>query len=188
MIGRLGLALCALLLAAIIMALMGCAPVLIRRATAIPHFAAEYRPTPGDDMRPALLDLMARLEAWGVTIEDMPADAIAGWGRAHLHERRIQLNPTLSINGRFEVLAHEAGHFFQPVALESNAVSQMFAESVGVGVQRHYGSKTAIDVGATYLAGLKEGFPAEPYLRRDIDYAIRALTGQVPFPQWREPR
>lgn len=182
--GRVLMAILAIVLAAVFS--LACAPTLIRRATAIPHFHAQYVPTPGDDMAAPLLALTGRLEQWGLTITDMPADQVTGFGIAYLRERRILLNPALTINGRFEVLAHEAGHFFQPANLQDLAVAQVFAESVGVGVQRYYRSKTALDVGARYLAGWKDGFAAEKYLRAEIDYAIRALTGQTPLPQWRD--
>jgi hypothetical protein len=164
----------------------GCAshPVL-ERARNMSHFAASYEPTPGDEMKPALDALTKRLQLWGIRIiPTMPNDHVHG--RASLEHRIIQLHPALSVNGRFEVLAHESGHLFQPPALNDPAVAQVFAELVGVGIQRYYGSKTCEDVAARYLAQFKWAFSSYRYLEKDIDYAVKALTGQIDMPAWRE--
>lgn len=163
---------------------VGCgSPRVLRMAEECSHFQAAYTPTPGDDMAGPLRELSQRLTTWGVSITDLPAGA-PGFGYANLVERSITLNPSLSVNGRFEVLAHEAGHLFQPPGLQDAATAQLFAELVGVGVQRHYGSTTAERVAAQYLCAYKWTFASEKHLRADIDYAVRALTGQVDMPRW----
>jgi hypothetical protein len=163
----------------------GCAPKTLRMAARINHFAASYIPTPGDEMAGPLAELEKRLTGWGITISDLPAMAPYS-GIADAQSRTIQLKPGLSVNARFEVLAHEAGHLFQPPALDSGSqVGQLFAEMVGVGVQKFYDSKTAEKVAAPYLAQLKFAFPSYRWMKHDINYAIRCLTGQEPMPRWR---
>jgi hypothetical protein len=162
---------------------VNCAPRTLRMAERILALEANYIPTEGDEMAAALDELSGRLTAWGITIVDLPP-TMQGVGRASLDARTIWLRPELSPNGRFEVLAHEAGHLLQSPGLDE-PTAQLFAEMVGVGIQQFYGSKTAEDVAARYLAGHKHVFGAYRWLRRDIQYAVLALTGQVPMPTFR---
>lgn len=163
---------------------VGCTPKTLRMAEQISHFAADYQPTPGDDMAGPLAELEQRLTAWGVTIGDLPP-TVGGVGLASARDRSILLRPGLSPNARFEVLAHEAGHLLQSPGV-TDLYAQLFAELVGVGVQRFYGSTTAEKVAARYLASMKHTFPAYQWMKRDIAYAVRCLTGQEPMPQWRD--
>ena len=161
-------------------------PRTLRLAEQIPHFQADYVPTEGDSMAGPLAELEQRLTDWGIAIGDLPP-TVGGVGLSSLPARQILLRPGLPVNARFEVLAHEAGHLLQPVTLGNHEVGQVFAELVGVGIQQYYGSTTAEEVAALYLAQFKHAFGAERYLRRDIDYAVKALTGQVPMPVLRNP-
>jgi hypothetical protein len=167
--------------------LSACAPKTLRLAEQINHFAADYQPTPGDSMRAPLEALEKRLADWGVTVGEIPP-TFGGIGLASAENRTILLKPGLSVNARFEVLAHEAGHLLQPPTLGDQAVAQLFAELVGVGVQKFYGSQTAELVAARYLAQFKYAFAAEKHLRTDIQYAVEALTGQRPLPAWKEAK
>lgn len=169
-----------------LLAVSGCGPRALRLAQDLSHFEATYIPSTGDTMAGPLAELTARLERWGVTLGELPA-VFSEVGLTYRADRRILLRVGLSVDARFEVLAHEAGHLLQPPALDDDAVAQLFAELVGVGVQKFYGSRTADRTAAAYLAQFKWTFAMEPYLRRDIDYAVKVLTGQVPLPQWLEP-
>jgi hypothetical protein len=166
--------------------LSACAPKTLRMASRISHFAATYEPTPGEEMADALADLQTRLTTWGITLGDLPPTS-PNVGVADAHGKTILIRAGLSVNARFEVLAHEAGHLLQPPSMESGSMhGQVFAEMVGVGVQKFYGSKTAEKVAAAYLAQMKYAFPAYKWMKHDIDYAIRCLTGQEPLPKWRD--
>jgi hypothetical protein len=166
-----------------VVAFVGCAaPKTLRLAERIPALAADYQPTDGNRMAGPLAELEQRLESWGVAIEDMPPD-MPGFGRASRQARTIWLRPELSPDARFEVLAHEAGHLFQAPALDPQT-GQLFAEMVGVGVQKFYGSKTAEDVGAAYLSAFKHLFGSYRWMKRDIEYAVACLTGRQPLPEW----
>jgi hypothetical protein len=169
-----------------ILGCLGCTPRVLRMAEARSHFDARYIPTDGDSMRAPFLDLAGRLERWGITIADLP-EQDGAFGRASLEQRTIWIKRSLSVNAQFEVLAHEAGHLLQPPALADDALSQLFAELVGVGVQHFYGSATADETGAAYLSQFKYTFGAARAMRHDIDYAVKALTGQVDLPEWRHP-
>jgi len=159
--------------------LTGCAPALIRRSTAILHVDAGYEPTPGDEMGPAYLQLHDRLTRWGIEIHEQPLRA---YGLADLRRGVILIREGLPVNARFEVLAHEAAHLFQPPALEDSSTAQVFAELVAVGIAKHYGYARYLEISARYLAMHKHAFGGAKYLERDIAYAVKALTGQVPMP------
>jgi hypothetical protein len=174
------------ILLAMCVGLSACAPRVLYMAERISHFEATYDETPGDSMAPAFYDLHRRLTDWGVTIGDLPPEAPYA-GIAYGQHKTILLKPRMSINAKFEVLAHEAGHLLQPPAIEAGSqVGQLFAELVGVEVQKFYGSTTAEKVAAPYLAQMKYAFPAWRWMKRDIAYAVKALTGQIPLPAWRD--
>jgi hypothetical protein len=175
-------------LCVVALSMVACAPTTLRLAEEISHFGAKYEPTPGDEMAAGLADLEQRLKAWGVRLVDLHPK-VSYLGYAEAHTRTIYLQPWLSVNARFEVLAHEAGHFLQPPTIDEQTkmFGQLFAEMVGVGVQKFYHSKTAERVAAPYLAQMKYTFPAYKWMRRDIDRAVKALTGQIPLPEWRTP-
>jgi hypothetical protein len=178
---------CALLLALLLTGCASSSARVLQRASEISHFAAGYTPTPGDDMAGPLAELTTRLEAWGVRVEDLPETPGRPMvGLASLEYRVVQIQRGLSVNARFEVLAHEAGHLLQPPGLQDRAVAQLFAELVGVGIGKFYGAKHCEEIAAIYLASFKYVFGAEPHLRRDITYAIEAMTGQRALPRWNQ--
>jgi len=160
-----------------------CAPSVLARATLIPAYSAGYAASEGEEMAGAVADLEARLRSWGVTIETLqPSDAAVGRALVAGGPRTIYLRPNMSANARLEVLSHEGAHLFQSPALEDRSTAEMFAELTSVGVCRFYGRDTR-EIAAKYLAGFKSGFPAYEYLKRDIETAIKALTGQGPLPE-----
>lgn len=168
---------------AVVLALFacGCAPSVIDLALEIPHFEARVVTFAGDDHADAARALEERLTAWGIRIIAYHP-ATADLGMADIELRAIFIHPSLSLNGRLQVLAHEGGHFLQPMSAWGDlAVSQVFAQLVSHGVCRYYGLTDEL-MFANYLAGYKHALASERYLRRDIQFAVEALTGRRPLP------
>jgi len=160
--------------------LTGCAPTVVRRSLQIPHFESGYEPTAGDEMGSAYLQLHDRLTQWGIAIHEQP---LRQFGLADLRRGVILIREGLPINARFEVLAHEAAHLFQPPALEDSSTAQVFAELVAVEIAKFYGHDGYVDISARYLAMHKHAFASVKYLERDVAYAVKVLTGQRPLPR-----
>lgn len=168
--------------------LPGCASItsqVAHIATTTPMTAASYEPLTGDSWAWAYRDLWTRLEAAGITLEEVPHlvnphTESPVWGLTYRAERRIQVEGSIDINGRFEILCHEAGHLFHNAGM-STAHAEVFAETVGANVQAFYGVPHAALKSGRYLASYKYGLPVLPYLRADIDQATRALTGRLPW-------
>lgn len=169
---------CALVAGALLMGL-ACGPSLRGRTLARPAWEATYTPTVGARMRGPLAALTARLAEGGITVTVV--EGLEAHGLSYVPMRQIVLNAALSVDGRFEVLAHEAGHFFHP-GLADPSARELFAELVGVGVQEYYGSRTARTTAAGYLVLHKHAWATYPFLRRDIEEAVRVLTGRAPWP------
>jgi hypothetical protein len=170
----------------LVFSLIGCSSVtsqVAREATLVPMFASRYEPMKGDQWEWAYDELWGRLEAQGVTIEEVPnlrQPETGGevWGLTYRLDHKIQIEATVDPNARFEILAHEAGHLFHNSGM-SQAQAEIFAESVGAGIQHFYGVPGAAKKSGDYLAGYKYGLPVLPYIRKDIDLAVKALTGQI---------
>ena len=158
----------------------GCAPSLLDYAETIRATQAKYDATPGDDAHAALDDLRGRLDRAGITIAPLPAE-FDGYGMAQWQTRTIYLNLRLPINALFETLCHEAAHLLQPRGL-SDAVGQVFAESVAERVARHYGYPYRQHSAQWLAREYKPAFPAVRALRVDVEYAVRVLIGREPFP------
>lgn len=164
--------------------LTGCAakvhPV-IQFALDTPFSASGYVPVPGDSLREPLKALEARLAELQVTVAEMPPeehqDGQGNWGSAIPAERMIWMPPMLSVNTRFEVLAHEAAHIYQPTNATHRLGAELFAELVAWEVARYYGHDMTESSGR-YLAGYKESLVyAIPY-KTDIEYVFRILVGK----------
>ncbi|HXG88758.1 MAG TPA: hypothetical protein VNJ02_10515 [Vicinamibacterales bacterium] len=170
------------LLIALLTANVGCAPSVIEMASKIPHHQATYEPTEGDSMQRALDELLTRVRSWGFEVTYVEGLALPSghpiFGRIDSVAHQIELRTPMPVNATFEVLAHELGHLFGPPALD-RATGQVFAELVGVGIAAHYGYSSKRPA-ATYLAAFKHTFPSVAYLQADIDFAVKAATGQVP--------
>ena len=139
-----------------------------------------YVPTEGNRYADSLADLTARLTAHGLTIEVVDTQG-HGFG-LNFGNGRIVLSQDLSVDGQFEVLAHEAGHLFHPHSMETS-VKEMFAELVGLQVQQFYGSTVAESASMAYLAQHKHAMIFYPILKPEIDRATKILTGQLPWPR-----
>lgn len=146
-----------------------------------PFAESGYAPVPGNHLSGPLKALEARLEELKVTVAVMPAeehqDGQGNWGSAVPAERHIWLPPMLSTNTRFEVLAHEAAHIYQPPIVSHGRGAELFAELVGWRVAKHYGHDMTQSSGK-YLAGYKEALIFEPVYRTDIERVFRILVGK----------
>lgn len=175
-----------MLIVALSLLLSACAPSVIDRTIALSP-ESYYTPTPGSDMQPQMDRLIAVLKQGGYTVEVIPDLTLRGQPVFGLHDRFnrvISISGDLSVNSQFETLAHEAGHAFHSVALfqDSYSAAEVFAELVGNRVQRFYGSKTALTTSSTYLAKFKHALAFLPFLERDMEQAVKVLTGQAPWP------
>ena len=165
-----------------------CAASVMQLATEMAPLT-RYQPTVGDEMRPALEALTKTLQKGEYTVRIVsPAEMITIYGSSayEINDRRsktIYLDATESINTQFETLAHEAGHIFH-APMNERDVAEVFAELVGNQVQHFYGSQTATQTSAAYLAQFKHAFPAVQYLRRDMEIAVKVLTNQAAWPRW----
>lgn len=158
----------------------------VRRATETPNWQAGYLPSAGATMSRALAQLEARLVGAGLTITPFEICAAerslaAVLGYANGPRLRICLDRTLPIDAQFEVLAHEAGHFFFLGGDDDLAARQVFAELVAVEVCAFHGHDIRA-LAARYLARYKHAFGAMRYMRVDFRYAVDALTGRAPMP------
>lgn len=143
----------------------------IRAANDIPFTASGYDRPEGNDYLPALTDLEKKLNALDITIETVPEQGMGsaeGW--ADPQQRHIWIPKGISVNTRFEVLAHEAGHIYQPRVI-SKMGAELFAELVFWELARHYGIDATPRV-ARYLAGYKESLVFEPAFRADVKRAV----------------
>jgi hypothetical protein len=174
-----------ILLAAL--ALMGCAPSVVNRAIALDPTVVDYTPSTGDDMAAAFQTLAASLAKGGYGVEVISQaemiERFGDWayGMNFRNLRHIYINGSVPVNAQFETLAHEAGHIFHAPFL-NREVAEVFAELVGNRVQAYYGSKTAVQTSADYLAKFKHVFGTLPYLEGDMDRAVRVLTGKQAWP------
>lgn len=108
----------------------------------------------------------------GVTLRVGAPDGIAGITVIGEEGRVIALDPTLSPNAAFQVLAHEAGHILQPGGL-SRPEAEVFADAVSLlvtGDNAHIFSR--------YLASSKSGLSVLKTHRREIYWAAHVLSGK----------
>lgn len=96
------------------------------------------------------------------------------YGVTNTQTRQIHIDDTLSWNGRFEVLTHEAGHLLQPGRLNS-VEAEVFAEGVSYLVLRHY-KHDRLELHAHYLSSRKAGLHVLREFATDIRYAAQILT------------
>jgi hypothetical protein len=117
--------------------------------------------------------LEARLAALGISVEyaDLP-DGLSGQALGHA----IVIDARLEPNARLEVLAHEAGHLFQPESF-SRVEAQAFAELVGADVCARLGFPMHRTSGR-YLAAFKNGLAAAVAAKVDRERAVRILLGE----------
>src|SRR5262245_45155341 len=103
---------------AVLLALIcaACAPAVLDRAATIPYIEAGYEPPTTATHAIALSDVFTNVARMGVTIIYLD-EADPAFGRADRAARRIGLHPTLGLDARLEVLAHEAAHLLQPPGL-----------------------------------------------------------------------
>jgi hypothetical protein len=168
------------------LSLSGCAQTLAKRLEQTPS-SVRYAPSKGDEMASAMLDLAHLLSENGYTVNIVPGLEMAArnggnaaYGMNYYMVRVIFINGDVPINTQFETLCHEAGHIFESAALNPE-ISELFAEFVGNGIQRHYGSKTALDTSSAYLAARRHLLVFYPLLQQDINHAIRMLTRKSPW-------
>lgn len=155
---------------------------LVRLASQIPSTAVGYDDPGTDTMRGPTAEIIARLKSWGIGV--VYGVAIEGaYGSANVARRTIYILPDLSVDAQFDVLAHEAGHFFHPPVIGTD-VAELFAEMVSVGVAAHYG-RDVRHSSARYLASRKHVFAAARYLTVDVRAAVASITGTGPPPSLR---
>jgi hypothetical protein len=164
-----------------VLGMAGCASGVVDRTLTLDPMTVRYTETPGAEMGPALERLTLRLAEVGYTVERAE---LSWYGLNNIQQRVIVLNGAISVNAQFETLAHEAGHIFHAPGLHQVAypAAEIFAELVGSGVQEFYGSKTATQTSSDYLARFKHAMVFVPMMQRDIDRAIRVLTGKAQWP------
>lgn len=97
-------------------------------------------------------------------------------GYTILEKRLVFVDPAYSWNARLVVLAHEAGHVLQPVHL-TEPEGEVFAESVGYLVLRHFGAGN-VKAHGHYLAQYKSGLYIIRQYDREIRRGARVLTGE----------
>jgi hypothetical protein len=164
----------------------GCAPSLQQRALEFSHEEARYVPPATAHMAKALAEVETRLtKDYGVTLEEAESEEemplANAWGVADMEKRIISLPADLAPDARFEVLLHEAAHIFQPMTLPRD-VREVFAEVVMVKAAAYYGWD-ASGRSARYLSQWKSGFAALPFLKKDVEDAVKTITGQKGAPQ-----
>lgn len=118
---------------------------------------------------------LARLQRLVTTVlgVELQAGAPAGIAGYTIREQRvISLDPTLSPNAQFQVLAHEAGHVLQPAGL-STPEAEVFADAVAYLVS---GDETKTF--SRYLSGSKSGLHVLKTYRREIQWAAKVLGGK----------
>ena len=155
----------------------GCASTSDRiavEALRTPWREAFYVPSTETTMGLALTRLEKRLGAIGVTVAyaDLTSESLGGRTR----DGHIEIEQTLAINGRLEVLAHEAGHLFHPPTL-SVAEQQAFAEMVGAEVCAKLGWPMWRG-SARYLGLFKPGLAGALASKVDRERAVRVLLGE----------
>ena len=164
-----------LLIMSIAFTLTGCAPSVRQIALRTPSHQAMYVPPTTATMAQPFAELKARVEGMGVTIAEIE-EAGQFWGLADQRAKVIALSPDLGTDAKFEVLAHEAAHLFQPMGL-SESEREVFAERVMVEVCDFYGHD-ARGISGQYLGRYKSGFGAQKALAVDYRRAVRVLTGR----------
>jgi hypothetical protein len=163
--------------------LAGCASridTVVSDASDQPYWNAVYVPSEGTRMAQAMADLETRLSKGFVSVERV--EKLPPFGLCLPVERRIMIRAELSIDGQFEVLAHEAGHLLQSPAIADNSLSETFAELVGVEIQAYYRSQTGQQTASKYLSVHKHAFIYLPILKPDIERAARIILGFEPWP------
>jgi hypothetical protein len=160
---------------------LGCASridTVVSQASESPYWNSIYVPSEGTRM--AQDDLEARLRKGFVTVDRV--EKLPPFGLCLPVERRILIRAELSIDGQFEVLAHEAGHLLQSPAIADNSLSETFAELVGVEIQAYYRSQTGQQTASKYLSVHKHAFVFLPIMKPDIIRAARIILGFEPWP------
>lgn len=157
-----------------------CAPSVETIARRTPAIAGGYpTPTPGDSHAAAYRELFARVQSWGVTVLEVDDNANAGAASREL--RLVQINNSLTVNGKLETLAHEAAHLLQSASVVRDwALSEVAADLVSHRVMRVYGLDNR-KVSGLYLAQHKEGFASVRYIEGDLRWAVDVLTGRTAF-------
>lgn len=164
------------------MLLTGCASAIERTLTGAQQglaYDAYYTPTPGGDPR-VLKFLEHRVEWLGIqleyteTLDDERLQGAVGISFRIENARYILINGDTTINGRLEVLAHEAAHQFQP-PLGTRDEHEVFADLVAVEVCRRLG----VDISQTssrYLQAHKHAFYIVKTWKQEIAYTADLLT------------
>lgn len=155
----------------------------LKEAVKIPVFKSTYVPATGSEFQWAYDELWGRLEAAGAYVEEIdglvnPSTGAKSWGLTFRGDHHIDIEKSVDVNARLEILAHEAGHLFHNGAV-STSEAEVFAELVGANVLAHYGFPGAKEKSAQYLASYKYGFASLPFVESDIDLAVKALIGQI---------
>jgi hypothetical protein len=170
-------------LIASVVILAGCASridTVVSHASESPYWQSTYVPSEGTRMAQAMADLETRLRKGFVSVERV--EKLPPFGVCFPVERRILIRAELSIDGQFEVLAHEAGHLLQSPAIADNSLSETFAELVGVEIQAYYRSQTGQQTASKYLSVHKHAFAFLPIIKPDIIRAARIILGFAPWP------
>lgn len=149
----------------------------IATAFRTPYEQAHYEPSSGDSHAGALARLEARLQALGVSVLYGPSLDGGAVGMASIEHRTIWIDQRLAPNGRLEVLAHEAGHVFQPWTLTPSE-GQVFAELVGTTVCYRLGWDVRKASG-TWMGAYKAGIDGALAHQLEIDRAVAILLGEV---------
>lgn len=163
--------------------LAGCAhraPIdqVVATALSTPYEQATFEGATGNQHAAALARLEARLIALGVSVTYGPRlPGMAAVGMLSPDHRHIWVDETLEPNGRLEVLAHEAGHVFQPGTL-AGPESQAFAELVGATVSYRLGMNS-LKASGRWLGAWKSGLDGALAHRLEMDRAVAILLGEI---------
>jgi hypothetical protein len=144
-----------------------------RQASSLTFWQQSYDAPVGDSRLQDFLRLQRlAVSVLGVKLQAGVPDGIAGLTAFTEDGRVISLDPTLSPNAAYQVLAHEAGHVLQPTGL-SKQEAEVFADAVSMLV-----TGDNVHVFSQYLAGSKSGLGVLRIYRKEIRWAATVLRGR----------
>lgn len=146
---------------------------------------AEYVPTEGDSAVEGLEQLYQAAAALKVSVREFTEEELAEQaaafggppvGMLFPNQRQIYFSPGMDINAKFEVLAHELAHWMQPAGF-SKAEAEVYAELVGLEVQKGLGYPPQVETTGKYLSAYKQALYIAETHKVDIREAARILVG-----------
>lgn len=127
--------------------------------------------SPGTNQYWDALALQSRLDSlgWDVSYSSELIDK-GMYGLTTPAEHTVQIEESLTWNGRYNILAHEGGHTIQPSWVRPGPQSEIFAESVAALM-----SKDGLIEHARYLSRFRQEIPTLVYMWPSIYHAAAVL-------------